>query len=63
MQLSLLQVCAKDICKNFVFTACHSISPKKCLGKCVLGSDHSTDESRRELNAKQDCLQNVKRKY
>ena len=61
--MSLLQICAKDICKTFGFTACHSISPKKCLGKCVLGSDHSTDESRRELNAKQDCLQNVKRKY
>ena len=44
MQLSLLQICAKDICKTFVFTACHSISPKKCQGKCVLESDHSTDD-------------------
>ena len=63
MQMSLLQTCAKDICKTFGFTACHSISPKKCQGKCVLESDHATDESRRELNAKQDCLQNVQRKY
>ena len=61
--MSLLQICAKDICKTFGFTARHSISPKKCQGKCVLESDHATDESRRELNAKQDCLQNVQRKY